>query len=100
MLTDRVPDPWLSFLADIDGRLDSNVTFHCFGGFAIELLFGLPRETSDVDVLAAVVRDQYTQLFSVAGRGSALNMQYGLYLDLVSTIAIIPDDYDKRLIPI
>lgn len=96
----RIPEPWLQFLKDIDSRIDTEVIFHCFGGFAIKLLFGLPRETSDVDVLAALVRDKYSELVSIAGRESALNREHGVYLDLVSTIAVVPDNYDERLIKI
>ena len=95
-----IPEPWLQFLKDIDNQIDTEVIFHCFGGVAIKLLFGLPRETSDVDVLAALVRDRYSELVSIAGKESALNKKHGVYLDLVSTIAVVPDNYDERLIKI
>lgn len=95
-----IPEPWLSFLKEIDGSIGSEVSFHCFGGFAISLLFGLPRETSDVDVLASAVREQDAELSEVAGRGSYLNKRFKVYLDLVGAIAVVPDNYEERLIPI
>ena len=67
-----IPEPWLSFLKEIDDSLESEVSFHCFGGFAITLLYGLPRETLDVDVMASVVRNDYDRLSSIAGKGSEL----------------------------
>jgi|ERR1035437_8237102 hypothetical protein len=96
----QIPEPWKSFLKEIDDSIGSEVSFHCFGGFAIKLLFGLPRETSDVDVMAAVIRDQYAELLDLAGKDSALHNKHKVHLDLVGAIAVVPDDYQKRLIPI
>jgi len=95
-----IPEPWLSFLKEIDDSIESEVSFHCFGGFAITLQFGLTRETSDIDVMAAVARDQYKELFDLAGKDSPLNEKHKVYLDLVGAIAVVPDDYQERLIPI
>lgn len=100
MQAKAIPEPWRQFLIETDQQLEADVTFHCLGGFAITLLFGLPRETSDVDVLAALVKESYSELRLIAGKGSELNAKYGVYLDLVSTIAVVPDSYDERLIEI
>ncbi len=97
MPDNRVPEPWLTFLTEIDESLDSEVQFHCFGAFAIVCLFGLPRPTEDVDILSALVRNNYQELFELAGKGSALHEKYGIYLDLVGGIAVVPDDYAERL---
>lgn len=72
MTNKPIPEPWLSFLKEIDDSLESEISFHCFGGFAIDLLYDLPRETADLDIMATVVRDRYNELFTLAGRGSAL----------------------------
>ena len=100
MTNKPIPEPWLSFLQKIDDSLESEVPFHCFGGFAIDVLYGLPRETADVDIMATVVRYRYDELFELAGKGSALHKKYKLYLDLVGAIAVVPDDYEERLIAI
>ncbi|MEQ1605939.1 MAG: DUF6036 family nucleotidyltransferase [Pyrinomonadaceae bacterium] len=92
-----IPEPWQSFLAEIDSSLDSEVAFHCFGGFAIDYLFGLPRATADVDVMSGVVGSHYQELLSLAGKGSPLHENHGVYLDLVGTVAVVPDDYESRL---
>lgn len=100
MKNKELPEPWNSFLLEVDGSLDADVVFHCFGGFAITMLFGLPRATEDVDIVGAVVREGREQLLSIAGKGSPLHVKHRLYLDLVGTIAVIPDEYESRLIPI
>src|SRR5689334_19897722 len=35
--------------------LDHRVTLHCIGGFAIAMLYGLPRPTMDVDCLSVIL---------------------------------------------
>lgn len=100
-MSDRtIPEPWLSFLREIDRSLESEVSFHCFGAFAITLLYGLPRETSDVDVISAVVGSHYDELTILAGKNSSLHKKHKVYLDLVGSIATVPDDYKHRLISI
>ncbi len=64
------------------------------------LQFDLPRETSDIDVVAAVVRDKYSELFELAGKGSPLHKKHKIYLDLVGAVATLPGDYEDRLIAI
>ncbi len=93
-----IPEPWLSFITEIDRALDSEVHFHCLGGFAITLLYELPRPTEDVDVLSAVILDRYDFLVGLSGKNSPLHTKYGVYLDPVGAVATVPDDYKKRLI--
>jgi Nucleotidyltransferase of unknown function (DUF6036) len=60
------------------------------------LLYGLERTTADVDVISIIPRDPDLRLVSLAGKGSALQKKYGIYLDKV-TVAKLPIDYDERL---
>jgi hypothetical protein len=46
------PEPWRSFFAEVDGRLNADVHLHCCGGFVATQLYGVARTTSDVDFLA------------------------------------------------
>lgn len=98
MSNNIVDEPWLSFLKEIDDSLESEVSFHCFGAFAITVQLGLPRQTADVDILSAVVRDQYQTLLELAGKESPLHKKHRVYLDLVGAIASVADDYEERLI--
>jgi hypothetical protein len=48
-MPDRIREPWLSFLRNLDQALKETVEVHCLGGFALGVLWGLPRPTGDVD---------------------------------------------------
>jgi hypothetical protein len=91
------PEPWRSFLAEVDSRLSEDVYLHCCGGFVVTQLYGVARTTNDVDFLGVVpnVRNDLTQ---IAGKGSALHQKYKVYLDAV-TVATPPEDYQERLVP-
>ena len=96
MPPERIPEPWMSFLSEIDAGLSEEVEFHCLGGFVVTVVYELARPTADVDVLAIVPRGEIEHLLGLAGKGSALHRKYGLYLDLV-TVATVPEDYEQRL---
>jgi hypothetical protein len=96
MPPDRPPEPWHSFLAEIDQTLDQPVALHCIGGFAIAMLHGLPRPTVDVDCLTIVPVDKTAALQSLAGEGSALHKKYGVYMQHVG-IVTVPANYTDRM---
>jgi|SRR5437667_7451504 len=50
-------EPWRSFLGDLDGLLKGPVEFRCLGGFVVTQQYGIGRETSDIDFLAAIARN-------------------------------------------
>jgi hypothetical protein len=93
MPSEQIPEPWASFLSQVDDHLSEDVELHCFGGFVIMMLYGLARSTVDVDALPAVKRSAWRRLANLAGKGSELHRRYGPYLDFV-TIATVPEDYD------
>jgi len=94
----RPPEPWHSFFAEIDGTFDHPVVLHCIGGFAIAMLYGLPRPTVDVDCLTVIPVEETAPLQSLAGEGSALHKKHGVYLQHVG-IVTVPENYNDRLIP-
>ncbi len=97
MPPEAIPEPWLSFLKELDGALSDDFHFHCMGGFVVTVLYGFSRTTSDFDVLVMVTTDKrLAALVEFGGKGSALHKNYGVYLDCV-TIAQVPDSYDERL---
>jgi hypothetical protein len=91
-----VPEPWASFLEEIDANTPGEIELHCLGGFVVTALYGLARPTADVDVLVIAPRGESERLLVLAGKGSMLHRKVGLYLDLV-TIATVPEDYSQRL---
>jgi hypothetical protein len=92
----EITEPWRSFLARCDEACQTIVELHCFGGFVVTQRYGLSRATRDVDVLSVRPSGLSQQLLTFAGQGSALHRQLGVYLDLV-TIVAVPEDYDQRL---
>jgi hypothetical protein len=46
-----IPEPWLSFLNELDCIATSTVRLDCIGGFVVTMLYWLNRPTADMDVL-------------------------------------------------
>jgi len=95
MQLEQIPEPWRSFLAEVDASLPAPLALHCFGGFVVTVRYGLARFTADVDVFLSAPGGA-GRLPSLAGKGSELHRKHGVYLDFVA-IASVPEDYDQRL---
>ena len=91
-----IAEPWRSFLSRVDESLQEDVALHCLGGFVVTMLYGLARSTADVDVITIAPGSLGNYLRSLAGKGSELHREQGLYLDFVA-IAPVPEDYEQRL---
>jgi len=50
------PEPWKSFLAEIDRAVGHRLVLQCMGGFAMAMLYDLPRPTVDIDCLSVIRR--------------------------------------------
>ena len=96
-MPDRPPEPWNSFLRDVDEFVSEEIHLHLLGGFVVTVIYGAPRETSDLDVLTTVRLDP--KLLEYAGQGSELHRKHGVYLDPVG-VAPLPENYEDRLIPV
>lgn len=92
----ELPEPWKSFLTDLDRMVSSDVAFHCLGGFIVTACYGLPRATGDLDVLLVLPSDSQATLVTLAGKNSDLHKKHGVYLDVV-TVATYPENYEQRL---
>jgi len=90
MPPDGPPEPWRSFLAEIDRALAHGVELHCIGGFAMAMLYGLPRPTVDIDCLNVIPVEETAPLQSLAGEESALRKKYGVYLQYVGIVTAAP----------
>lgn len=51
MPSDRLPEPWRSFLLDLDQQLAGPTELHRFRGFVVAQCDGLTRPTADIDIL-------------------------------------------------
>jgi hypothetical protein len=92
-----LPEPWLSFLQELDALAESTVRMDCIGGFVVTMLYGLSRATADIDVLEIAPRAAAESFGRVAMLGGELYKKYGLYLDQVS-VAQAPYEYESRLV--
>ncbi len=96
MPAERMPEPWHSFLAEIDRATPGPIELHCIGGFAVSVHYGLERPTGDIDVVEVKPSDAKKWLTDIAGEGSALHRKHKVYLQVV-TVASITDDYERRV---
>lgn len=90
------PEPWRSFLQDLDDRLKGSVELRCLGGFVVTQLYGIGRTTSDIAFLAAIAQSPEDNVETVAGVGSDLHCRHRLYVQHVG-IVTPPAGYADRL---
>jgi len=92
----HIPEPWHSFLAELDREAREETRLDCLGGFVVTQLYGLARATADLDVLLIAPREQRAPLLELGVQGGALHRKYKIYLDYVA-VAKVPEDYEERL---
>lgn len=92
----KTPEPWNSFLVELDRAAAEETRLECMGGFVVTLLYGLSRETADLDVLLIAPGERRIPLLELGGRGGELHRKYKVYLDYVD-VAKVPEDYEERL---
>ena len=93
---ETIPEPWFSFLKELDNLAATTVRLDCIGGFVVTMLYGLSRPTADVDVLEIAPQSVAAAFGKVAMEGGELHKRYGIYLDRVS-VAQAPYEYESRL---
>jgi hypothetical protein len=96
------PEPWRSFLRDIDRLLASQggsspIELHCLGGFVVAMCYDLKRATGDIDVFEVIPGYALTVLLDAAGKGRPLARKHGVYIDAGSRVATLPENYASRL---
>jgi hypothetical protein len=95
--SNRPPEPWNSFLRELDDAVDTGVRLDCIGGFVVTLLYGLERPTADLDLIELAPHAAGEIMMSLGIRGGPLHQKYRVYLDRVA-VAAIPEDYENRLV--
>jgi len=92
----KIPEPWNSFLRQLDEKATEETRLDCMGGFVVTHLYGFSRETTDLDVLVIAPKEQLNPLLELARQGSPLHKKHKVYLDYVG-VAKVPEDYEGRL---
>jgi hypothetical protein len=93
---DSVPEPWHSFLRELDDAVREEVRLICMGGFVITQLYGFSRPTADIDTLSIIPTDVAATIRQLGGRSGPLHDKCKIYLDFVA-VACVPGDYEKGL---
>jgi hypothetical protein len=96
MEPERLPEPWFSFLLEIDRAATAPMSLQCIGGFAVSLFYGISRPTGDIDVIEVTPTESKPWLARTAGEGSALHKKHKVYVQIV-TVATVPYSYEERL---
>jgi hypothetical protein len=91
-----LPQPWAVFLRELDGLLDEPFEFHCIGGFAAVVAYGLPRSTNDLDYCSLIPCNRIPDIQRLAGEGSHLARKHKVYVHQAG-VACVPESYDERL---
>ena len=99
MTDNQPPEPWLSFLAELDEALRQEAVLHCLGGFTLAMLYGMARPTVDVDFVMVAPTSEGLVIESLGGKGSTLHLKYGVYMQRVAVVTL-PESYPERLTPI
>ena len=96
---DRPSPPFAAFLHALDAAVRAPVELHCIGGFAVTAYYGFDRPTGDLDICNAVPNTAASWLIELAGAGTELHKQFGLYLQY-AVVATLPYCYEDRLRPL
>lgn len=93
---ESIPEPWLSFLRELDSMAHEDVRLDCMGGFVVTTVYGFSRPTGDLDVLEIAPAEVGHSMLALGMRGGSLHKKYKIYLDHVG-VAHVPEDYEDRL---
>ncbi len=91
-----IPEPWLSFLHELDSSVQEDIRMDCMGGFVVSMVYGFSRPTGDLDVLEIAPREAGRPMLELGMQGGPLHKKYKIYLDHVG-VAHVPENYEERL---
>jgi hypothetical protein len=91
-----IPEPWLSFLHELDSSVQEDIRMDCMGGFVVSMVYGFSRPTGDLDVLEIAPREAGRPILELGMQGGPLHKKYKIYLDHVG-VAHVPENYEERL---
>ena len=91
-----MPEPWISFLAELDSAVETEVRLDCMGGFVVTMVYGFSRPTADLDVLEIAPREASKPMLQLGMQGGPLHKKYKIYLDPVGVVHV-PENYEDRL---
>jgi Nucleotidyltransferase of unknown function (DUF6036) len=96
MPREGIGEPWQSFLSELDAQISTTLALHCLGGFAMNVTYGLPRPTADIDVCEVAPSSAKAEVITIAGEGSSLHKKHRVCVQIVK-MASLPHNYEERL---
>jgi Nucleotidyltransferase of unknown function (DUF6036) len=93
---ESIPEPWLSFLRELDATADREVQLDCMGGFVVTMVYGFSRATGDLDVLEIAPHEAGRHMLALGTQGGPLHKKYKVCLHHVG-VAHVPENYKDRL---
>jgi hypothetical protein len=95
-LGESIPEPWLSFLRELDSSVHEDIRLECMGGFVVSIVYGFSRPTGDLDVLEIAPREAGRPILELGMQAGPLHKKYKIYLDHLG-VAHVPENYEERL---
>jgi len=68
-----MPEPWLSFLRELDSAVETEIRLNCMGGFVVTMVYGFSRPTADLDVLEIAPREAGKAMLELGVQGGRLH---------------------------
>jgi len=93
-----LPEPWPSFLAELDNILSRPAELHCLGGLVLAIAYGIPRPTGDLDYFKIEPFELLQEVEKLAGRESKLARKYKVYVQFAGGVTDLPEHHDERLV--
>jgi Nucleotidyltransferase of unknown function (DUF6036) len=97
MPPDALPEPWRSFLRELNAQLTAPVDLHCIGGFTVSMCYGLARPTGDLDVFEVLPASRAGELLHLARESGPLAQKHRVHIQKVAVVSL-PEHYADRLI--
>ncbi len=79
-----IPEPWLSFLRELDSAVNEDIRLDCMGGFIISMVYGFSRPTGDLDVLEIAPRKAGRPMLELGMQGGPLHKKYKTTLTMLA----------------
>ncbi len=74
-----IPEPWLSFLRELDSAVQEEIRLDCMGGFVVTMVYGFSRPTADLDVLEIAPTQAGRAILQLGMQGGPLHKKYKVY---------------------
>jgi len=83
-----IPEPWLSFLRELDSAVKQVTRLDCMGGFVVTMVYGFSRASGDLDVFEIAPSEAGKPMLELGMQGGPLHKKYKIYLEKVGVAQV------------